>query len=163
VAIDFETASRYKNSACAVGLIKVENGRIIEKKSMLIKPSSEYFEFTYIHGITWEDVKTEQTFNETWPVMMEFIAGAEFIAAHNASFDKKVMKVCCQQYGLDFPDIPFVCTVKLSREVWQLFPTKLPDVCRFLNLSLKHHDPLSDAEACANIVIAAKNVDIRKT
>jgi len=155
VAIDFETANNYKNSACAVGLIKVSGGEIVEKKSLLIRPVSTLFQFTYIHGITWEDVKSEPTFKELWPEILAFIQDAEFLAAHNASFDKKVMKVCCQEYGLDFPDIPFICTVKLSRDVWRLFPTKLPDVCRFLNLTLKHHDPLSDAEACANIVISA--------
>lgn len=155
VAIDFETANKYKNSACAVGLIKVERGEIIERKSILIRPVSSYFEFTYIHGITWENVKSEPTYKELWPQIHTFIQDADFLAAHNATFDKKVMKVCCQEYGLDFPDIPFICTVKLSREVWRLFPTKLPDVCKFLNLTLKHHDPLSDAEACANIVISA--------
>ncbi|MDH4263487.1 MAG: 3'-5' exonuclease [Spirochaetia bacterium] len=155
VAIDFETANKYKNSACAVGLIKVDQGKIIERKSILIRPVSTFFEFTYIHGITWEDVKSEPTYKELWPQILNFIEDAEFLAAHNASFDKKVMKVCCQEYGLQYPDIPFICTVKLSRDVWQLFPTKLPDVCKFLNLTLKHHDPLSDAEACANIVISA--------
>jgi DNA polymerase-3 subunit epsilon len=31
----------------------------------------------------------------------------------------------------------------------------LPDVCRRLGIGLIHHDPGSDAEACARIVIAA--------
>jgi len=31
----------------------------------------------------------------------------------------------------------------------------LPDVCRHLGLPLQHHNALSDAEACANIVLAA--------
>ena len=34
-------------------------------------------------------------------------------------------------------------------------PAKLPDVCAYLGLPLRHHDPLSDAEASARIVIAA--------
>jgi len=157
VAIDFETANKFKNSACAVGLIKVEKGKIIEKKTLLIRPVSSFFEFTYIHGITWDDVKSLPTFDELWPEILSFIQDARFLAAHNASFDKKVMKVCCHEYNLEFPDIPFICTVKLARDVWHLFPTKLPDVCRFLKLTLKHHDPLSDAEACANIVISAMN------
>jgi DNA polymerase-3 subunit epsilon len=32
----------------------------------------------------------------------------------------------------------------------------LPDVCSYLGLPLRHHDPASDAEACAQIVIAAR-------
>jgi DNA polymerase-3 subunit epsilon len=156
-AIDFETANRYRNSACAVGLIKVENRKIVDKKAIYIRPVSSFFEFTDIHGITWELVKDKPVFSEAWPEIEAFINGSGFLAAHNASFDKKILKAVCKEYGIIDPDLPFACTVKLSRDVWKLFPTKLPDVCRFLNLSLEHHNPLSDAEACANIVISAIN------
>ncbi|NNN06310.1 MAG: hypothetical protein HKL90_10460 [Elusimicrobia bacterium] len=44
---------------------------------------------------------------------------------------------------------------KIARKAWAIRPTKLPDVCRHLGLKLSHHDALSDAEACANIVLAA--------
>ncbi|MDH4199295.1 MAG: 3'-5' exonuclease [Spirochaetia bacterium] len=155
VAIDFETANRNKNSACAVGLIRVENNIIVKKKSILIRPVSTFFEFTDIHGLTWNDVKSAPVFGDIWPQIRDFVDGADFMAAHNASFDKRVLKDCCQYYGTEDIDLPFICTVKLSRDVWKLYPTKLPDVCTFLNLTLKHHDPLSDAEACANIVISA--------
>jgi len=53
------------------------------------------------------------------------------------------------------PDLAFRCTVRLARAVWQLRPTTLPDVCAHLRIPLRHHDALSDAEACARIVIAA--------
>lgn len=81
--------------------------------------------------------------------------GAHFIAAHNASFDAGVLRACCEQAGLRPPSQPFVCTVQVARRAWNLRPTKLPDVCRHLGLPLRHHDALSDAEACANIVLAA--------
>ena len=70
-------------------------------------------------------------------------------------FDKKILNACCHEYHIPAPEKPFVCTVKLARDVWKLYPTKLPDVCRFLNIPLNHHDPLSDAEACAQIIISA--------
>jgi DNA polymerase-3 subunit epsilon len=41
----------------------------------------------------------------------------------------------------------------LARRQWQLHPTKLPDVCAYLNIPLNHHDPRSDAEACAGIML----------
>jgi DNA polymerase-3 subunit epsilon len=43
----------------------------------------------------------------------------------------------------------------LARKKWKLYPTKLPDVCRYLDIPLNHHEALSDAMACAKIVIAA--------
>jgi DNA polymerase-3 subunit epsilon len=43
--------------------------------------------------------------------------------------------------------------MKLARRLWNLKPTKLPDVCRHLGITLKHHDAASDALACAKIVL----------
>ena len=50
-----------------------------------------------------------------------------------------------------------VCAPRITpTATWGVRPTKLPDVCRFLGIPLKHHDALSDAEAAARIVIAAR-------
>ena len=57
--------------------------------------------------------------------------------------------------GLTAPELPFLCTVRLSRRRWGLSPNDLPSVCRRLGIGLIHHDPGSDAEACARIVLAA--------
>jgi DNA polymerase III subunit epsilon len=63
---------------------------------------------------------------------------------------------CCDLYGIKRPSHKFLCTVQLARKTWKLHPTKLPNVCDYLNIPLVHHQALSDAEACAQIVIAAK-------
>ena len=156
VAIDFETADRGRDSACAVALVRVEDSRIVGREVRLIRPPRRTFEFTYIHGITWPTVAREPTFGELWPELEPFLDGASFLAAHNASFDSSVLRACCQAAGLPVPAVPFRCTVALARSVWQIRPTKLPDVCRHLHIPLQHHDPASDAEACARIVIAAR-------
>jgi len=74
VAIDFETADYPRESACAVGLVRVENHRIVERKYSLIKPPREKFVFTYLHGITWEDVANQPTFRELWPKYSPILA-----------------------------------------------------------------------------------------
>jgi DNA polymerase-3 subunit epsilon len=51
VALDFETANRYRDSACSIGLVRVENNQVVEKVSYLIRPPRKQFEFTDIHGI----------------------------------------------------------------------------------------------------------------
>ena len=155
VAIDFETADQGPDSACAVGLVRVEGGRIVVRERHLLRPPRDYFLFTYIHGISWKDVAGKPTFREAWPNIRRMFEGAEFLAAHNSGFDSRVLESCCQAAGLEAPSLPFVCTVKLARRTWGIRPTKLPDVCRFLGIKLNHHEPLSDAEACAKIVLAA--------
>ena len=61
IALDFETATHERNSACELGICVVENSEIVETKSWLIKPPSyPYFNSHNInvHGIYPEDVKT---------------------------------------------------------------------------------------------------------
>ena len=155
VAIDFETADTGRDSACAVGIVRVEKGRIVRSESRLIRPPRREFLFTYIHGISWEDVAEAGPFREVWQELAGLLDGADFLAAHNASFDRSVLRACCASAETELPPLPFHCTVRLARRVWGIRPTTLPDVCRALDIRLRHHDALSDAEACARIMISA--------
>ncbi len=155
-AIDFETADTGRDSACAIGLVRVAGERIVERSYFLIRPPRRSFIFTYLHGISWEDVEGEPTFSELWPLLSGRFDGLDFLAAHNASFDRAVLRAACERAGVPPPQQPFLCTVRLSRRLWGIRPANLPNVCACLGISLRHHDPLSDAEACARIVLAAR-------
>jgi DNA polymerase-3 subunit epsilon len=156
VAIDFETADPGWDSACSVALVRVEEGRIVASAHRRIRPPRSRFAFTHIHGIRWQDVEAEPLFGGVWGDMAPLLDGAEFLAAHNAPFDRRVLETCCRVAGLEAPRLDYRCTVRIARAAWRLFPTRLPDVCRYLGIPLRHHDALSDAEACAKIVIAAE-------
>lgn len=162
VAIDFETANYAANSACAVGLVKVVGGEIAELMVHLIRPPTRQFTFTHIHGLRWSDVAKAADFGALWPVIANFLEGAEFLAAHNASFDRGVLRACCASYKIAAPTLPFKCTVQLARRVLDIRPTKLSDVCRVLEIPLNHHEALSDAMACAKIVLAAREPPARE-
>ena len=155
VALDFETADYPRDSACALGLVRVENHRIVRRAYHLIRPPRRRFSFTYLHGITWEDVAHQPTFAELWPSLTPILQDVDFLAAHNASFDRSVLHQCCKTARMTPPAIPFECTVRLARQTWNIYPTKLNHVCDHLGITLKHHFAASDAEACALIVIAA--------
>lgn len=156
VAIDFETADQGRDSACSVALVRVEGDRVVAREHRLIRPPRREFMFTYIHGIDWKRVCREPAFGEVWPAVAPLLAGAAFLAAHNAPFDRSVLAACCQAAGLPVPALPFRCTVSLARDTWGIRPTKLPDVCSRLGIPLQHHDALSDAEACARILLEAR-------
>jgi DNA polymerase-3 subunit epsilon len=161
-AIDFETSDYGRDSACAAGIIVVEKGKIIHKSYALIRPPRQDFVFTCIHGISWEDVAKKRQFKELWPEIRPLLHEVDFIAAHNASFDKSVLHACCAMSGVKPPEVKFLCTVKLARRLWDIRPTKLPDVCRRLGISLKHHDAKSDALACAKIVLEGMSIGLPK-
>lgn len=155
LALDFETADYGRDSACALGLVRVEEGRITKRKHLLIRPPRREMVFTYIHGITWEDVAEQPTFGEQWREIDAMMRGVDFLAAHNASFDKGVLVECCRAAGIPAPELEFRCTMRLARQIWKIYPTNLPAVCRHFNIPLKHHDAASDTEACARIMIEA--------
>lgn len=154
-AIDFETATRDADSACAVGLVRVENGRVVRRESRLIRPPSRTFEFTYLHGIAWRDVASAGTFGEVWEAIGDICDDVDFIAAHNAAFDEGVLRACCARARVARPAPRFTCTVALARRVWRIYPTRLDVVASRLGIPLRHHDAMSDAEACASIVVRA--------
>ncbi|WP_255109145.1 3'-5' exonuclease [Synechococcus sp. RedBA-s] len=154
MALDFEIADQGRDSACSIALVRVEGHSIVHRVQRLIRPPRRNFLFTHIHGISWPQVAEAPLFRDLWPELEPYLFGARFIAAHNASFDEHVMRACCHNASMPPPLQPYLCTVQLARKTWNIRPTKLPDVCRYLNLSLNHHDALSDAEACANIVLA---------
>ncbi len=43
IAIDFETANEYKNSACSIGLVRFINGKEKDSFYSLIHPAKMYF------------------------------------------------------------------------------------------------------------------------
>ena len=155
VAIDFETADHGADSACAVGLVRVEDLKIVARETLLIRPPRAQILFSWVHGITWPMVKDAPLFKDAWAKMSPLLDGATFFAAHNAPFDRKVLSTCCEKAELTVPRLPFVCTVQLARRRWAMKPANLPAVCRRLGIGLIHHNAASDAEACARIVIIA--------
>jgi len=155
VAIDFETADHGPDSACAVGLVRVERLQVVRREAVLIRPPRSRILFTRVHGITWPMVKDVDPFAEIWPRLSPMLDGASHLVAHNAPFDRRVLTACCTAAGIAPPPLPFLCTVQIARRKWGLSPNDLASVCRRLGIGLIHHDAGSDAEACARIAIAA--------
>ena len=155
-ALDFETADYGRDSACALSIVIVEQDAIVETWTHLIRPPRREFFFSYLHGIVWEHVKDKPSFGDLWGAIAGKLAGVRFVAAHNASFDRSVMRKCCEVAAIRPIEVPFVCTVKAARAIWGFHPTTLADVCRELRIPLRHHDAESDAQACARILLAAR-------
>jgi DNA polymerase-3 subunit epsilon len=155
VAIDFETANQSAGSACQLGLVRLEDWRVARQQSWLIRPPTDEFLFTHIHGLTWEHVRHSPSWGELWPEISAHLEGAQYLAAHNAPFDRGVLQAVCAEAGLSAPQTPFLDTVIVARKVWKIFPTKLNNVCERLDIPLNHHEALSDAHACAQILLQA--------
>lgn len=157
-AIDFETANSKRGSVCAVGLARVIDGVVVESASWLIKPPRAVSQFSPInmsvHGIRPADVRTAPGWAESLRRIMDF-AGDDRFVAHNAPFDRSVLRGACAESGLAAPENPFHCSVVLARRLLGLEVNKLPHIAKALGLgTFRHHDAGSDAEICAAAVVA---------
>ncbi|MDU4962231.1 MAG: 3'-5' exonuclease [Sporomusaceae bacterium] len=154
-AIDFETANQARNSACQLGIVVVENGGIVDSRSWLIKPPTPLFTFTYIHGISYEQVKDQPTFAELWPAIRPYLGG-RLLAAHNAGFDIGVLQAVLGHYRLSAPPFRVLDSLTVARRTWPHLPNhRLNTVAGHLNFPFVHHDAAADARACAEILLRA--------
>lgn len=157
VAIDVETASPQPFSICSISAVKVENGQITDKITSLIRPPEKQFTNGHIHHITWDSVKDSPTFEEYYKsTLQDFIAGCVLVA-HNASFDIGCLKHCSQVYSLNLPEpLLYIDTLEVARSAFPgLDNYRLPTICAVLGFKLDHHNSLSDAEGCAQILLQA--------
>jgi len=157
VAIDFETATGARNSACAVGIVSVENGVISDSYYTLIKPPGNNYHWGTIkvHGINPEDTVCSLTFAELYPEIQRRLQG-QTVVAHNAPFDRGVLKACMDAATLDYDALDihdkWQCTVQIYRKKG-FKPCSLSACCTVLDIELEHHQALSDAKACAELYL----------
>jgi len=157
-AIDFETATNDRSSACEVGVCVVQDSKIIETKTWLIKPPSFPYFSQYnidVHGIVPNDVKNSPTFDEIWYEIQEMMYGTLMIA-HNASFDAGVLRACLSHYGIFTPKIDYLCSIQLAKKSWNYLPKYgLKHLAEYHQIKFKHHRAGADAEVCAKISLLA--------
>lgn len=156
IAIDFETANEQRGSACSVGLAWIEDGRVVRVEERLIRPKEMRFSSfnTAIHGIRPEHVEDSGEFPEVMDEFADDFRGATMIA-HNASFDFSVWRSCLDLYRQSYPELSYLCSVKMAQKVWpHLGSHKLNILASHLGLSFKHHNAAEDAAICAEAAIA---------
>lgn len=152
VAIDFETASGY--DPCAVGIVKVQNSKIVEEYSTLIKPPRNYYDWRTIrvHGIKPKDTLHAKSFKQLYPEIKSLLYGQNVIA-HNETFDRRVLRHAMKKNDIDYSDLnileKWVCTVQEAKKSKRYTKTRLNFCCEQEGIELDHHDALSDARGCA--------------
>ncbi|NRP20327.1 DNA polymerase III subunit epsilon [Ensifer adhaerens] len=156
IAIDFETANEQRGSACSVGLAWIEDDRVVRVEERLIRPKDMRFSSfnIAIHGIRPEHVEDAGEFPEVMDEFADDFRGATMIA-HNAAFDFSVWRSCLDLYRQDYPDLSYLCSVKMAQKVWpHLGSHKLNILAGHLGLTFAHHNAAEDAAICAEAALA---------
>lgn len=156
-AIDFETATGHPESACAVGIVTVCDGIITEEFSTLIQPPNNEYWYRNImcHGIKPVQTLEAKTFDDCFPEIHRRLYQRK-IVAHNESFDRNVLAKTMKYYGLYYDELEIAdkweCTCRIYRAKGYK-PANLKYCCDRNNISLNHHEALSDARACAQLYL----------
>ncbi|KRL13490.1 3'-5' exonuclease [Schleiferilactobacillus perolens] len=156
VAMDFETANARPDSALSLALVVVRNSEITDSFYTLIKPQTKLdWRNTKIHGIHTADVADSPTFDQVWPHIAHFYTADKLVAAHNASFDSRVLRETLASYAIDVPRYLLIDTVRTSRRFYpDMKNHRLNTVAANLGFDLRqHHNALADSIACAQILL----------
>jgi DNA polymerase III subunit epsilon len=158
-AIDFETAGPSAASACSVGVVVVEGGRVVDRVGWLIRPPAGHDVFSEwnvrIHGITPDRVVDAAGWAEQLDDLTAAI-GDRPVVAHNARFDMGVLRAACFASGVGTPPLDYFCSLRVARRTYALTSYRLPVAAMAAGFEdFRHHDALADAEACAAIVVHA--------
>lgn len=160
VAFDVETATKYRNSICEIGIAIVKNGIICDTKSWLVRPPhNEYYELnTFIHGIKPEDTESVPEFPEVWKKVQPYLQG-KVVVAHYSAFDMYGLRDAFQSFEMQMPSFANFCSCQLARKtVGGCYSYTLDSLCQELGINIEtHHRAGDDAEACARIFIECLN------
>lgn len=148
VIFDTETATwRGAPHLLEIGAVRVLGGEVVEHFESLARPEVPIDpEVTAIHGI--DDAMVIDA-PPTAEVLAKFLAwlGDDWMAAHNAEFDARVLGFECVRWRLDVPSGLVIDTLRLARKFIRDAPDhKLQTLCEHLELEEGvHHRALADA------------------
>lgn len=170
IAIDFETANQYRNSACSVGLVRFIDGKETDSCYSLIHPAKMYFipEWTEdIHHISYNDVRDKPYFPEVWDtIVMPFInntPGIPLVAHNGTMFDMPVICECCKYFGMEIPKLDYFDSLLIARKTWpELESHKLTQLGNHFGINYLAHDALEDSRTCGMIInLAAEKWNVK--
>jgi DNA polymerase-3 subunit epsilon len=139
-----------------VGAVLVGGGELHDRWSSLVRcnrPLGRGIQrFT---GITQEMLADAPGLEAVLPPLEELLRG-RVLVAHNAPFDRRVLRRAFELIGLDWPNPPVLCTAALARKLLPLQNKRgLSVLADALGVEVyTAHRALADAETCARVLCA---------
>jgi DNA polymerase III epsilon subunit family exonuclease len=157
VVLDTETATfGGAPHLIELGAVRVVDGEIVEHFQELVRPEVPIEpEATAVHGITDDDVSRADGADRVVGRFLEWL-GEDWLAAHNAKFDGRVIGFECARYGHEAPRAPMIDSVPLARKHLPESPDhKLATLTEHLGVDVTvHHRALDDAVSCWKVLEA---------
>jgi DNA polymerase III subunit epsilon len=139
-----------------VGAVLVGGGELHDRWSSLVRPSASLRRsIRRLTGITQEMADGAPPPDEVLPRLAETLGG-RLLVAHNAPFDRRVLRQAFTRIGLAWPEQPVLCTAALARVLLPLqHERRLMALAEALGIEVDvAHRALPDAETCARVLCA---------
>ena len=93
-------------------------------------------------------VENAETFDAIWYKIFDKYVSTHIFVAHGASFDLTAIRKTLQFYGKNLPEIRYICTQLIAREVGLPCESR-EDLCKYFNLCIQtNHNAFSDVKDC---------------
>jgi DNA polymerase-3 subunit epsilon len=158
VVVDTET-NGLGGEACElveVGTVLVGGGELHDRWSSLVRTSAPLRgSIRRLTGISQEMVQGAPPLEEVLPVLAQKLRG-RLLVAHNAPFDRRVLRQAFERIGLEWPQQPVLCTAALARALLPLQrERRLGALADALGIEVEvAHRALADAQTCARVLCA---------
>ncbi len=139
-----------------VGAVLVGGGELHDRWSSLCRTSAPLKRgIQRLTGITQAMVDSAPSLEEVLPPLRRRLE-QRIMVAHNAPFDRRVLRQAFARIGEEWPDPPVICTAALARSLLPLQPKRgLGVLADALGIEVElAHRALADAETCARVLCA---------
>ena len=139
-----------------VGAVLVGGGELHDRWSSLCRTSAPLRRgIQRLTGITQAMVDGAPSLEDVLPTLSQRIQG-RVLVAHNAPFDRRVLRQAFGRIGLSWPDPPVLCTAAMARSMLPLQRRRgLSVLADALGIEVHTaHRALADAETCARVLCA---------
>jgi DNA polymerase-3 subunit epsilon len=158
LVVDTET-NGLAGDACElteVGAVLVGGGELHDRWSSLVRCSAPLRRgIQRFTGITQDMVDRAPRLEEVIPLLAQRLRG-RVLVAHNAPFDRRVLRQAFDRIGAEWPEPPIICTAGLARALLPLQrERRLGALADALGIDVPGaHRALVDAETCARVLCA---------
>ena len=158
LVVDTET-NGLAGDACEmteVGAVLVGGGELHDRWSSLCRTSAPLQRgIQRFTGITQAMVDSAPSLEEVLPALAQLLTG-RVLVAHNATFDRRVLRQAFHRIGLEWPNPPVICTATVARKLLPLQRKRgLGALADALAIEVElAHRALADAETCARVLCA---------
>ena len=157
-AIDVETANAAPSSICQIGIVRVRDGELKERLSVLVNPEERFNAANVsLHGINEEAVRDSKTLPQMYSRLRSLLDGTVLVS--HTAFDRQALDMAADMKGLEPIRAHWLDSAAIARYAW---PNRyrrrgkgLARIAGDLGISFRHHDAVEDARAAAEIVLHA--------